>query len=129
MAKKRAVKLTANCERNLSDIECFWTEANASAAYDALLDALLDTVIPNLEQFPTMGRPFLNRAVGSVEASNAQNALRAKLAAVRVEPDGLREYVMDNYLVLYALTSSSMVLLSIKHHRQLSFDFDAHGGH
>jgi hypothetical protein len=36
---------------------------DAPRAYDAsLLEELLDTVIPNLEQFPTMGRPFLARA-------------------------------------------------------------------
>ena len=128
MAKKLVVKLTANFERNLSDIEQFLTEADAQQAFDGLLDELLDTVIPNLERFPGMGRPFLNRAVGSVEATNALTALRAKLKAVLAEPDGLREYVMDHYLVLYMQVEDSIFLLSIKHHRQLSFDFEAHWG-
>jgi hypothetical protein len=92
------------------------------------LDELLDTVIPNLERFPGMGRPFLNRAVGSVEATNALSALRTKLKSVLAEPDGPREYVMDNYLVLYVQVIDSIFLLSIKHHRQLSFDFQAHWG-
>ncbi|MCF8168010.1 MAG: hypothetical protein K9K38_21825 [Rhodoferax sp.] len=38
----------------------------------------------------------------------------------------LREYVMTQYLVLYGQVEDSIFLLSIKHHRQLSFDFEAH---
>ncbi|MBK9442342.1 MAG: type II toxin-antitoxin system RelE/ParE family toxin [Comamonadaceae bacterium] len=127
MAKKLVVKLTANFERNLADIEQFLTGAEAPQAFDGLVDELLGTVIPNLERFPSMGRPFLNRAVGSVEATNALMALRAKLKAVLANPDGLREYVMDHFLVLYAQIDGNVLLLSIKHHRQLSFDFEAHG--
>jgi len=127
VAKKLVVKLTANFERNLADIELFLTEAEATQAFDGLLGDLLDTVIPNLERFPGMGRPFLNRAVGSVEATNALTALRAKLKAVLANPDALREYVMDHYLVLYAQIDGNIHLLAIKHHRQLSFDFEAHG--
>ena len=126
MTKNFVVKLTANFERNLADIELFLTEAEAPQAFDGLLGELLDTVIPNLERFPGMGRPFLNRAVGSVQATNALSALRTKLKALLAEPDGLREYVMDHYLVLYAQIEANVHLLSIKHHRQLSFDFDAH---
>lgn len=126
MAKKHVVKLTANFERNLADIERFLTEAEAPQAFDGLLDELLDTVIPNLERFPGMGRPFLNRAVGSVEATNALTALRAKLKTLLSDTNGLREYVMNLYVVLYSQTGRDMYLLSIKHHRQVSFDFEAH---
>jgi hypothetical protein len=63
-----------------------------------------------------------------VEATNALTALRAKLNAVLANPDGLREYVMDHYLVLYVQIDGNIHLLSIKHHRQLSFDFDTHWG-
>jgi len=127
VAKKLVVKLADNFERNLADIERFLIEAEAPQAFDGLLDELLDTVIPNLEWFPNMGRPFLNRAVGSVEAMNALTALCAKLKALLADPDGLREYVMDHYLVLYAQIDGNIHVLSIKHHRQLSFDFEAHG--
>lgn len=126
MAKKPVVKLTANFERNLADIERFVTEAEVPSAYDALLDELLDTVIPNLERFPGMGRPFLSRTVGSVETTNALAALRTKLAKLIADEDGLREYVMNHYLVLYAQIGGNVHLLSIKHHRQLSFDFETH---
>jgi len=37
----------------------------------------------------------------------------------------LREYLFADYLVLYAQFSEAIHLLSSKHHRQLSFDFQA----
>jgi plasmid stabilization system protein ParE len=128
VSKKSAVKLTANFERNLADIECFLGEAGAPQAYDALLDELLDTVIPNLERFPEIGRPFLSKATRSVETTTALEALRAKLSALTTDAGALREYILSDYLVLYAQIEGRIYLLSIKHHRQISFDFQSHWG-
>jgi len=123
------IKLATNFERNLADIEAFLTEADAPQAFDALLDDLLNTVIPNLERFPGLGRPFFNRAIGSVEAANAIAALKTKLTlTLGSSATSLREYVMAHYLVLYVQVEDSIFLLSIKHHRQLTFDFEAHWG-
>ncbi|MCL4724771.1 MAG: type II toxin-antitoxin system RelE/ParE family toxin [Rhodocyclaceae bacterium] len=45
----------------------------------------------------------------------------------RSAADGdLREYHTGDYLILYALIRESAILLSIKHHRQLSFDREKH---
>ena len=71
MAKKPGIKFTANFERNLDEIERFLTDADAPQAYDGLLDELLETVIPNLEHFPGMGRAFMLRQPRSVETTNA----------------------------------------------------------
>lgn len=126
MAKRMTVQLTANFERNLEEIERFLIEADAPYAYDALLDELLTTVIPNLERFPDMGRSFLARPARSVETTNSLNALRAKLAALTSDPDALREYVLSDYLLLYTQVESIIHLLAVRHHRQLSFDFESH---
>ena len=128
MARKPVVRLTANFERNLADIERFLTEAEAPQAYDALLDELLDTVIPNLERFPGIGRPFFAQPARSVETTNALDVLRAKLSALTPDPEALREYILDDYLVLYAQIDANLYLLAIRHHRQLSFDFQSHWG-
>ena len=129
MTSRITVKLTANFERNLADIEQFLIAAEAPQAFDGLLDELLGTVLPNLERFPALGRPFFNRAVGSAETTNAIAALQAMLAAVvRGSASSLREYVMAHYLVLYVQAGDTLYLLSIKHHRQLSFDFEGHWG-
>jgi plasmid stabilization system protein ParE len=122
VTKKHVVKFTTNFERNLEALERFLVEAQAPQAFDALLAELADTVIPNLERFPGMGRPFLDRALHSVEVSNGVEALKRKLK--RIGQGGeLREYVLSNYLVLYARFDTTVYFLSIKHHRQLSFDF------
>src|SRR5438093_1516421 len=113
-AKKAAVKFTANFEQNLTAIEAFCVEADTPQSYDSLLDLLLDTVIPDLEHFPEIGRSFLTRAADSVEARTLSERLKARIG------DGeIREYLFDEYLILYALTSASVYLLSIRHHKQL----------
>ncbi|MDO9014236.1 MAG: type II toxin-antitoxin system RelE/ParE family toxin, partial [Polynucleobacter sp.] len=47
-----------------------------------------------------------------------------KLKAIAKEGE-IREYVMSHYLLLYARLDSTIYLISIRHHRQLSFDFQA----
>ena len=124
MVSKHLVKLTVNFERNLEEAEAFLLEANAPQAFDALLDELTDTVIPNLERFPGMGRLFFERHTRSVEASNGIDKLKRKLTAISKDGE-IREYVMSNYLLLYARVDATIYLLSIRHHRQLSFDFQS----
>jgi len=121
-AEQLTVKLTRNFERNLNDVERFLEESEASGAFDMLLDELTETVIPNLESFPKMGRPFLDRPALSVEAMGRVAKLRTQLDDLGSGSD-IREYVLSHYLVLYAVTETMVYLLSIRHHRQLSFDF------
>jgi len=117
-----AVKLTANFERNLEEIEQFLIAAEAAPAYDGLLDELLATVIPNLERFPAIGRSFLEQPVRSVETSNGIYLLRDKLRKIGANAE-IREYVLQHYLLLYVFTGEEIFLLAIRHHKQLSFDF------
>jgi hypothetical protein len=120
VAKNVTVKLTANFESNLETIAVFWEEVDAHQAFDRLLDDLSYTLIPNLESFPAMGRPLFGHSVGSVEVANAAERLQVKLGEGE-----LREYLFSDYLVLYAQFDTVIHLLSIKHHRQLSFDFQS----
>jgi len=126
VAKKPVVKFAANFERNLEEIERFLTDAEATQAYDGLLDELLETVIPNLERFPGMGRPFMLRQLRSIETTNAFATLRARVLALTTDPEALREYVLKDYLMLYVLIGGTIYLLAIRHQRQLSFDFEGH---
>ena len=122
MTAKHTVKLTTNFERNLEEIEAFLVEAGAPHAFDALLDELTDTVVPNLESFPGMGRLFLERPARSVEVANGIARLTKKLGSLGKDGE-LREYVMTHYLLLYARIKGTVYLLSSRHQRQLSFDF------
>ena len=113
------VELTASFLERPESIEAFLREADAPLAYDALLATLRDTVIPNLRRFPRMGRRYLDQPPQSAEAISQLGQLPAGAA------DGLRVLGSGEYLILYADVSkrSTVYLLSIRHHRQLSFDF------
>ncbi len=113
------VELTASFLERLESVEAFLREADALQAYDALLAALRDTVIPNLRRFPRMGRHYLDQPPQSAEAIAQLGLLPAGAA------DGLRVLGSGDYLILYAeeKKSATVYLLSIRHHRQLSFDF------
>ncbi|KQP13115.1 type II toxin-antitoxin system RelE/ParE family toxin [Pseudorhodoferax sp. Leaf267] len=117
------VELTASFLERLDAIEAFLVEAGAGFAFDRLLDELRATVIPNLRRFPRIGRRYLAHPPQSAEAL-------AQLAALPPgAPDALREYLHGDYLMLYTVvdatqkTDATVYLLSIRHHRQLSFDF------
>lgn len=121
--EQHVVKVTRNFERNLEDIELFLEENAVTGAFDLLLDELADTVVPNLENFPKIGRPFLDRPALSVEAASRAEELRTQLDGLGSNSD-IREYILSHYLVLYAVTETTVYLLSVRHHRQLSFDFE-----
>lgn len=113
------VELTASFLERLDAIEAFLVEADAAFAFDALLAELRGTVIPNLARFPRIGRRYLDHPPQSTEAL-------AQLAALPAgAPEALREYLHGDYLLLYAAmeVNATVYLLSIRHHRQLSFDF------
>lgn len=113
------VELTASFLERLDEIEAFLVEADAGFAFDDLLAEIRATVIPNLRRFPRIGRRYLANPPQSAEAL-------AQLAALPTgAPDALREYLHGDYLLLYAAMDAqkTVYLLSIRHHRQLSFDF------
>jgi hypothetical protein len=117
MAGKRPI-FTENFSANLTATQTFLGPERA-AAFERLLDRLFDDIIPTLCRFPLSGRAFLTHPVRSAEAKALVKQLRHRL-----QPgETLREFVVDDYLVLYLVRGRSLVFLSIKHHRQLSFDF------
>jgi hypothetical protein len=111
------VELTASFLERLASIEAFLTEAGAAFADDDLLTGLCSTVIPNLARFPRMGERYLDQPPQSVEALDQMAQLPAGAA------DALRIYLHGDCLLLYTVTDTVVYLLSIRHHRQLSFDY------
>jgi plasmid stabilization system protein ParE len=111
------VELTASFIERLESTEAFLTDADAPQAYDKLLDGLRRTVISNLRRFPRIGRRYLDNPPQSAEALAQLRALPPGAA------DALREYLHGDYLMLYTQTGLTVYLLSIRHHRQLSFAF------
>ena len=111
------VELTDSFLARLESIEAFLTDADAAFAYQDLLASLRATVVPNLARFPLMGRRYLDHPPQSVEA--LQQLAKLPLGAA----DQLRVLLHGDYLVLYTVVGQVVYLLSIRHHRQLSFDF------
>ncbi len=113
----RRPRFTDNFSTNLAAIEAFLAPQSRTA-YHRFLDRLFDDVIPMLCRFPQSGRSFLARAVMSAKAKVATADLRQFLS----KGDELREFVIDDYLVLYLVRRHHVIFLAVKHHRQLSFD-------
>lgn len=113
------VRLAANFLAGLDSIDRFLQEADAGLAYDDLLAQLRAELIPNLSRFPNMGRQYLDSPPRSVEGLGLLATLPPGTA------DRLRLILLGDYLVLYVADDPkrTVILLSIRHHRQLSFDF------
>lgn len=116
MAAKRP-RFTENFSINLSAIEEFLVP-DSKTTFRRFLDHLFDDVIPTICRFPQSGRSFLSREVRSIKAKTRTKDLRKLLH----KGADLREFVMDDYLVLYLIRRDQVIFLAVKHHRQLSFD-------
>lgn len=108
------VRVTDNFIANLQSIEDYWLATDFSSGYDQLIESLSLQVIPNLESYPQMGRLFSRHAGESVDALLKMDKFATHLP-------NIREYLLEDYLLLYLL-SDSVFLLAIKHHLQLSYD-------
>ncbi len=118
MAERQGIRITANFERNLESIRCYFQERTREERFEALLDQIFQVIIPNLERYPLMGTDFLTKSPVSVEALK----LYEQVMALLPEGASLRQLFAGDYVVLYLLLDGEILLLSIKHQRQLSFD-------
>ena len=120
------IRLTENLTANLRNVETFWDENQFAQGFDRLVDELGDSVVPILKRHPRMGRNFLQRQPASVDAATRAQKIDALLRTLDTDTARaeVREYVMTDYLLLYALVGEVTYLLAVKHHKQLSFDVD-----
>jgi len=116
MAGKRP-SFTENFSANLSAIEKFLAP-QSQTTFRRFLARLFDDAIPTLCRFPLSGRSFLTRTIKSTKA----RVLRKEMSKLLKKEDDLREFVMDEFLVLYLVRQGRVIFLAVKHHRQLSFD-------
>lgn len=119
---RRNVRITSNFDKNLVDIRRFLAGQGVPREFQFLLEQLFETVLPNLESFSEMGVDFLAKAPQSMEGLMRLETFKT---ASR-ENTSLREYISGDYLLLYALSGDNRYLLSLRHHRQLSFNFKEH---
>jgi hypothetical protein len=122
MARARSVLVTRNFDRNLAAIRDFLSAAGASAAFGELVGRLASEVIPNLRRYPALGADFLARAPLSADGI----ALFEKVVKAAGPDSQVRQLIDGDYLILYLARGQTVFLLSMKHHRQLSFDLMGH---
>ena len=122
MKPRTTVQVTANFERNLAGIRDFLSGEGAQHAFEALVIRLDTRTIPALERFPDIGAAFTAKAPLSGEG----RVLFERVVELSGAHGEVRQLVEDSYVILYLVRGTSIFLLSIKHHRQLSFDFSGH---
>jgi plasmid stabilization system protein ParE len=117
MAARAKLLFTENFAANLDTIQSF-LEPEGRSAFQRLLSRLFDDICPTLSRFPQSGRSFLAHHIGSAEAQIVVD----RLGGLVHHGDELREFTVDDYIILYLVRRRRIYLLAIKHHRQLSFD-------
>jgi len=114
MAARAKLLFTENFTANLDEIRSF-LESESRLAFQRLLSRIFDDICPT---FPQSGRSFLAHRIGSAEAQIVVDRLRGVIH----RGDDLREFTVDDYIILYLVRRRRIYFLAIKHHRQLSFD-------
>jgi hypothetical protein len=119
------VEATPNFLAGLAAAHAFFVLQDADTAATRLskLKADLREMMAILAWSPGSGRPARFMA-----AKSAQAQLKTAAVVQRAEQVGLptlREYMVDQHSVLYAHSDSEVVLLALKHQRQLVYSADA----
>jgi hypothetical protein len=118
------VEAAPNFLANLNAAHQFFLAQDAESA-DARLAKLkedLREMVAMLAWSPASGRPARFLSARSAQAALKANALQ-RLAEQAGVPH-LREYVIGQQIVLYAHSETDVVLLALKHQRQLIYSAD-----
>ncbi|MBK6654618.1 type II toxin-antitoxin system RelE/ParE family toxin [Zoogloea sp.] len=118
------VEAAPNFLANLDAAHQFFLVQDADSADTRLtkLKADIREMIAILAWSPASGRPARFLSAKSAQATLKTNAVQ-QLAEQAGLPS-LREYVVGQYIVLYAHSETEVVLLALKHQRQLAYSTD-----
>lgn len=118
---KTVVEATPNFMRGLEEAQAFFElqDAASSVGRMATLKSKLREMVAILAWSPANGRPARFLTTKSAQA-------RLRLAAVEkiameAGLPSLREYILDQHVVLYAHSETQVILLALRHHRQLTY--------
>lgn len=119
-----SVEATPNFIANLAAAQQFFILQDADSADSrfAKLKAELREMLAVLAWSPAAGRPARFLAAQSAQAK-LKTAAVLQLAEQAGLPD-LREYVVGQHIVLYAHSATEVMLLALKHQRQLVYSSD-----
>lgn len=105
---------------NLDHIHDFWKICQIDQNYFRLIEDVTHQMYSSLGAFPYMGRLF---TVDSEADQQIQTRAIALLTRAKATLDGIevREYLLEDYLVLYGVDQLRIYLIAIKHHKQSGF--------
>lgn len=112
-------RFTRHFEVTLDDALDFLLDNDAPEATLRLADVVVEHLPDILCRHPRIGRDFMARQPCTEQAQ----ALHARVRTLLGDDIELREYIMGDYLVLYAIHDQCISALAIRHHRQARFDF------
>ena len=121
LPQRAVVVATPNFAAGLEGARAFFVEqddATADVRFRALR-AELREMLETLRWAPAGGRPARFLSTRSVQARI--RARKVEALASEVGLPHLREYVLKQHVVLYAHSSDRVVLLAIRHQRQLGY--------
>jgi len=121
LPQRARVEAAPNFLTNLEAVRQFLLvqDAAMAATQFAALRAQLREMLAVLAWAPAGGRPARFLAGRSVQARLRSERVQAMAAELGLP--GLREYVLGRHVVLYAHSADEVVLLAIKHQRQLNY--------
>ncbi|MEY4591383.1 MAG: hypothetical protein RIR18_278 [Pseudomonadota bacterium] len=115
------VEASPNFLSNLNDAHEFFVLQDADSAENrlAMLKQSLREMVKILGWSPAGGRPARFLSAMSVQAQLRTQPVIELSASIGLP--SLREYVVGQHIVLYAHSETEVVLLAIKHQRQLTY--------
>jgi len=121
MGPQVTVEAAPNFLANLEAVHAFFTLQDAVSANMRLvkLKAELRDMVAILSWSPASGRPARFLAAKSAQARLRSQAV-LRLAGEAGLP-ALREFIVGQHVVLYAHSDAEVVLLAVKHQRQLVY--------
>jgi hypothetical protein len=84
----------------------------------AFNEELFERIVPALERHADIGRPYALRKIGSEAEAVSLAELMPLLAA---DSAVAREWVEREFTILYIVTPDKVLLVNLKHHRQLGY--------
>ena len=121
LPENSSVEATPNFLENLAAAHQFFVLQDADSAASRLtkLKSEMRDMVSILSWSPASGRPARFLAAKSAQVQLKADAV-LRLAEQAGLPD-LREFIVGQHVVLYAHSETEVVLLAIKHQRQLTY--------
>lgn len=113
----RKIRFTQTFGATFDAALTFLIEQDAAPAAVRLRDAVLHDLPALLRRHPLIGRDFMRRNPETLEAETAYRRVVALLG----DKLQLREYILAEHLVLYAVAVDAIYLIAIRHHRQNAY--------